>query len=101
MFHYANYFVWVRTYLPPFHFLFVSNFLLMNMSLSFLVSANKMKMEKLSTDEIAVELLLSYVTSDDENLEEKDFQMIQPKHLFQCDILNKVISDDVDVFMKE
>ena len=58
-------------------------------------------MEKLSSDEIAVELLLSDVTNDDENLQEIDFKMIQPKHFFQCDIFKKVNSEDVDIFLEE
>lgn len=64
-------------------------------------SATKIKMEKLSSDEIAVELLLSDVTSDDENLQDINFQMIQPKHFFQCDRFKKVTSEDVDAFLEE
>ncbi|KAL3890192.1 hypothetical protein ACJMK2_002672 [Sinanodonta woodiana] len=58
-------------------------------------------MEKVSTYEIAVELLLSDMTNDDGNLQEIDFQVIQPKHFFQCDRFKKVNSKDVDVFLEE
>ncbi|KAL3846615.1 hypothetical protein ACJMK2_017590 [Sinanodonta woodiana] len=58
-------------------------------------------MEKLSTDEIAVELLLSDVTNNDENLQEIDFQIIQQKHFLQCNRFKKVTSEDVDIFLEE
>ncbi|KAL3855021.1 hypothetical protein ACJMK2_014252 [Sinanodonta woodiana] len=58
-------------------------------------------MEKLSTDEIAVELLLSDVTNNDENLQEIDFQIIHQKHFLQCDRFKKVTSEDVDIFLEE
>ncbi|KAL3890133.1 hypothetical protein ACJMK2_002426 [Sinanodonta woodiana] len=58
-------------------------------------------MEKVSTYEIAVELLLSDMTNDDGNLQEIDFQVIQPKNFFQCDRFKKVNSEDVDVYLEE
>ncbi|KAL3884731.1 hypothetical protein ACJMK2_024841 [Sinanodonta woodiana] len=58
-------------------------------------------MEKLSTDEIAVELLLSDVTNNDENLQEIDCQIIHQKHFLQCDRFKKVTSENVDIFLEE
>ncbi|KAL3879922.1 hypothetical protein ACJMK2_032200 [Sinanodonta woodiana] len=57
-------------------------------------------MKKLSTDKISVELVLSDVTNDDGNLETY-FQMMQPKHVFQCDSFKKVTFEDVDIFLEE
>ena len=69
--------------------------------LSLLCLQPKLKWKKLSTDEIAVELLLSDVTNNDENLQEIDCQIIHQKHFLQCDRFKKVTSENVDIFLEE